>query len=198
MTDQISKELGRNDLFLVDNTANPSPLGLCAFGMTTLALSFHNAGITALSSPVLALALFYGGLAQVIVGIMEWKKNNTFGLLTFGSFGFFWIAFAMLVMLPSSGLAKAPGPAELSVFLGLWGIFALGLFVCSLAMHKVLQITLLALVITFILLVAAEMTGNNVILLAGGAIGILTGALAFFMGFGQVINEVYGKKIVPI
>jgi uncharacterized protein len=166
--------------------------------MTTLALSFHNAGITALSSTILSLALLYGGLAQVIVGIMEWKKNNTFGLLTFGSFGFFWISLATLMMLPATGLAKAPGPAELAVFLGLWGLFSLGIFICTLRMHLTLQLTLLALVITFILLVAAELTSNSMVLLAGGVIGIITGALAFYIGLGQVINEVFGKRMIPV
>jgi len=188
----------RNDLFLTDNTANPAPLGLCAFGMTTLILSIHNMGLTSLASPVIAMAIFFGGLAQVIVGTMEWKKNNTFGLLTFGSFGFFWICFAALLMLPAAGLSKAPGPSELAVFLGLWGIFAFGLFICSLKMHKTLQITLLALVVTFFLLVAAQLTGNSSILVAGGVIGVITGALAFYMGFGQVINEVFGKNLVPL
>jgi succinate-acetate transporter protein len=188
----------RNDLFLTDNTANPAPLGLCAFGMTTLILSIHNMGLTALASPVIAMAIFFGGLAQVIVGTMEWKKNNTFGLLTFGSFGFFWICFAALLMLPAAGMSKSPGPGELAVFLGLWGIFAFGLFICSLKMHKTLQITLLALVVTFFLLVAAQLTGSSMILIAGGVIGVITGALAFYMGFGQVINEVFGNKLAPL
>ncbi|RPI36497.1 MAG: hypothetical protein EHM53_12300, partial [Methanoregulaceae archaeon] len=111
------EEKNRNNLFLNDNTANPAPLGLCAFGMTTILLSVHNAGVTGLSSPILAMALFYGGIAQVIVGIMEWKKNNSFGMLTFGSFGFFWISFAAILMLPVLGLAKGPQPVELAVFL---------------------------------------------------------------------------------
>jgi uncharacterized protein len=192
------EETSRNDLFLIDNTANPSPLGLCAFGMTTLMLSLHNMGVTALASPIIAMAILYGGLAQVIVGIMEWKKNNTFGLLTFGSFGFFWICFATLLMLPALGVSKAPGPSELAVFLGLWGIFAFGLFICSLKMHKTLQITLLALVVTFALLVIAQLTASSTVLILGGVVGVITGAIAFYMGFGQVINEVFGKKLVPL
>jgi succinate-acetate transporter protein len=79
------EEKSRNNLFLIDNTANPAPHGLCAFGMTTLLLSIHNTGVTGLSSPIVAMALFYGGLAQLIVGFMEWKKNNTFGMVTLGS-----------------------------------------------------------------------------------------------------------------
>lgn len=192
------EEKNRNNLFLNDNTANPAPLGLCAFGMTTILLSVHNAGVTALSSPILAMAIFYGGIAQVIVGIMEWKKNNSFGMLTFGSFGFFWISFAAILMLPVLGLAKGPQPVELAVFLALWGIFALGLFICTLKMHRLLQVTLAAVVLLVVLLVAAQLTGSSLVLNAGGVVGIIAGALALYMGMGQVINEIYGSRVLPV
>ena len=192
------EEKNRNNLFLNDNTANPAPLGLCAFGMTTILLSVHNAGFTALSSPILAMAIFYGGIAQVIVGIMEWKKNNSFGMLTFGSFGFFWISFAAILMLPALGLAKGPQPVELAVFLAVWGIFALGLFICTLKMHRLLQVTLAAVVLLVVLLVAAQLTGSSLVLNAGGVVGIIAGALALYMGMGQVINEIYGRRVLPV
>ena len=192
------EDKNRNNLFLNDNTANPAPLGLCAFGMTTILLSLHNAGLTALASPILAMAIFYGGVAQVIVGIMEWKKNNSFGMLTFGSFGFFWISFAALLMLPALGLAKGPQPVELAAFLAIWGIFALGLFICTLAMHRLLQITLAAVVLLVVLLVAAELTGSAPILILGGIVGIIAGGLAFYMGMGQVINEIFGRGVLPV
>ena len=192
------EEKNRNNLFLNDNTANPAPLGLCAFGMTTILLSVHNAGVTALSSPILAMAIFYGGIAQVIVGIMEWKKNNSFGMLTFGSFGFFWISFAAILMLPVLGLAKGPQPVELAVFLAVWGIFALGLFICTLKMHRLLQVTLAAVVLLVVLLVAAQLTGSSLVLNAGGVVGIIAGALALYMGMGQVINEIYGSRVLPV
>jgi hypothetical protein len=192
------EEKNRNNLFLNDNTANPAPLGLCAFGMTTILLSVHNAGLTALSSPILAMAIFYGGIAQVIVGIMEWKKNNSFGMLTFGSFGFFWISFAAILMLPALGLAKGPQPVELAVFLAVWGIFALGLFICTLKMHRLLQVTLAAVVLLVVLLVAAQLTGSSLVLNAGGFVGIIAGALALYMGIGQVINEIYGSRVLPV
>jgi hypothetical protein len=194
----IIEEKNRNNLFLIDNTANPAPLGLCAFGMTTILLSLHNAGLTPLGSPILAMAIFYGGIAQVIVGIMEWKKNNTFGMVTFGSFGFFWISFATLLILPALGLAKAPMPVELAAFLSVWGIFAAGLFICTLKMHRVLQITLMAVVLLVILLVTAQLTGNALILNLGGLVGLVAGVLALYMGMGQVINEVYGNRIFPV
>ena len=192
------EEKNRNNLFLIDSTANPAPLGLCAFGMTTILLSLHNAGFTALASPIIAMALLYGGCAQVIVGIMEWKKNNSFGMLTFGSFGFFWISFATLLMLPALGLAKAPTAVELAAFLAIWGIFALGLFICSLKMHRLLQVTLAAVVLLVVLLVAAQLTGNGLILTLGGVTGIIAGALALYMGMGQVINEIFGSRVLPV
>jgi uncharacterized protein len=182
----------------MDSTANPAPLGLCAFGMTTLLLSLHNAGMIALASPILAMAIFYGGLAQVIVGIMEWKKNNSFGMLTFGSFGFFWISFAALLMIPALGLGKAPGPNELAAFLGVWGIFAFGLFVCTLNMHRLLQVTLAAVVLLVVLLVAAQLTASSTILTLGGIVGIIAGGLALYMGMGQVINEIHGRRVLPV
>jgi uncharacterized protein len=192
------EEKNRNDLFLTDNTANPAPLGLCAFGMTTILLSLHNAGFTALGSPILAMAIFYGGTAQVIAGVMEWKKNNMFGMVTFGSFGFFWISFASLLLIPLLGLAKAPQPIELAAFLSVWGIFAAGLFICTLKMHRVLQVTLFAVVLLVALLVTAQITGNSLILNIGGITGLVAGGLALYIGLGQLINEVYGSRVIPV
>jgi succinate-acetate transporter protein len=193
-----SEEKNRNNLFLNDNTANPAPLGLCAFGLTTILLSFHNAGITSLTSPILAMAIFYGGLAQLIVGVMEWKKNNTFGMLTFGSFGLFWISFASILILPALGLAKGPQPVDLAAFLGVWGILIVGLFICSLKMHRLLQITLAAVVLLVVLLVAAQLTASSLILNIGGITGLIAGGLALYMGIGQVINECHGTRVLPV
>jgi succinate-acetate transporter protein len=192
------EEKSRNNLFLIDSTANPAPLGLCAFGMTTILLSVHNAGITGLTSPIIAMALFYGGLAQLIVGIMEWKKNNTFGMVTFGSFGLFWISFATLLLLPATGLAKAPSSLDLAAFLTVWGILIVGLFICSLKMHRLLQITLAAVVLLVVLLVASSLTGIATIHTLAGIVGIIAGALALYMGIGAVINEIYGSRVVPV
>jgi succinate-acetate transporter protein len=195
---EINEEKNRNNLFLNDNTANPAPLGLCAFGMTTILLSFHNAGITSLTSPILAMAIFYGGLAQLIVGVMEWKKNNTFGMLTFGSFGLFWISFSTILILPALGLAKGPQPVDLAAFLGVWGILIVGLFICSLKMHRLLQVTLAAVVLLVVFLVAAQLTGSSLILNIGGITGLIAGGLALYMGIGQVINECYGTRVLPV
>jgi succinate-acetate transporter protein len=192
------EENNRNNIFLTDNTANPAPLGLCAFGMTTLVLSIHNMGFSALSSPILAMTIFYGGIAQVIAGIMEWKKNNTFGLVTFGSFGFFWISFAAILMIPALNLGKGPSPVDLAFFLGVWGIFALGLFICTLRMHKILCVTLFFVVLLVVVLVAAELTGNALVGQIGGLVGVIAGGLALYIGLGQLINEVFKEKKFPV
>ncbi|NLW75023.1 MAG: acetate uptake transporter [Methanomicrobiales archaeon] len=191
-------ERSRNNIFLVDDTANPAPLGLCAFGMTTILLSLHNAGITAIGSPILAMALFYGGIAQVIAGILEWKKNNTFGMVTFGSFGFFRISFAFILLLPKMNLIGAPTNPELAAFLGVWGLFALGLFICTFRMHRVLQVTLFFVVLLVALLVLNELTGIAMLGIFGGYVGCIAGLLALYIGMGQVINEVFGERIFPV
>ncbi len=194
----VNEETNRNNIFLMDQTANPAPLGLCAFGTTTILLSLWNAGVIGITSPIFAMAIFYGGLAQIMAGLMEWKKNNNFGFLTFVSFGFFWMTFAGVLMLPALGLAKAPGPADLAAFLAVWGIVAFGLLICTLNMHRSLQVTVLAVFLTIVLLVAAELTESGLVKLAAGLMGILAGALAIYIGLAQVINEVHNRKIIPV
>src|SRR5437868_14673850 len=114
-----------------NGTANPAPLGLCAFGMTTVLLNFHNAGFFELNSMILAMGIFYGGLAQVIAGIIESKKNNTFGLTAFTSYGFFWLSLVGLIVMPKFGWGAAPSDAAMSAYLGIWGVFTLFLFFCT-------------------------------------------------------------------
>jgi succinate-acetate transporter protein len=119
-------------------------------------------------------------------------------MLTFGSFGFFWISFAAIMMLPALGLAKAPGPVDLAAFLGVWALLILGLFVCTLKMHRLLAFTLFMVLLLAVLLVAAQLTGSTLILNLGGVSGLIAGLLALYMGVGQVINEVYGSKVLPV
>src|SRR5580698_2652600 len=111
-----------------DGIASPAPLGLCAFGMTTVLLNLHNAGFFEMNSMILAMGIFYGGLAQVIAGIIESKKNNTFGLTAFTSYGFFWLSLVALLVMPKLGWVDAtPGPAMVA-YLIIWGVFTLLLF----------------------------------------------------------------------
>ena len=196
--DTVIDEKSRNNLFLMDNTANPAPLGLCAFGMTTILLSIHNSGVTNLSSAIVSMMLMYGGLAQVIVGIMEWKKNNTFGMLTFISFGLFWITFALILILPVIGFAISPTEVDIGVFLSAWAILVAGLFVCTFKMFMILRMTFASLLIVFILLAMANLTGITGLFLFAGFLGVITGVLAMYLGIGAVINDVFGRRILPV
>src|ERR1700750_2386743 len=122
-----------------DGTANPAPLGLCAFGMTTVLLNFHNAGFFELNSMILAMGIFYGGIAQVIAGIIEAKKNNTFGLTAFTSYGLFWLSLVALVVMPKMGWIAAPSESSMVAYLSMWGVFTLLLFFGTLKLNRALQ-----------------------------------------------------------
>src|SRR6476469_5184933 len=89
-----------------DTTGNPAPLGLLGFGMTTVLLNFHNAGFYEINSMILAMGIFYGGIAQIIAGVMEWRKGNTFATTAFTSYGFFWLTLVALILLPKLGWAN--------------------------------------------------------------------------------------------
>src|SRR5262245_43149205 len=139
-------------LQIKDVTANPAPLGLLAFGMTTVLLNLHNAGFFELNSMILAMGLCYGGLAQVIAGIMEWKKGNTFATTAFISYGFFWLSLVALLLLPATGAAKAPDATAMTAYLAMWGLFTAGLFVGTLKINRALQVVFATLVVLFFLL----------------------------------------------
>lgn len=188
----------QNSMIIQDTTSNPAPLGLCGFALTTVLLNIHNAGFFGLDTMILAMGIFYGGLAQVIVGIMEWKKNNTFGTVAFTSYGFFWIALVALILMPKMGLGEAPSHIAMGCFLGVWGIFSIPLFICTFKLNKALQLVFGTLVLLFFMLTVADFTGNAALKHAAGWEGILCGALAFYAAMAQVINEVFGREVCPL
>jgi succinate-acetate transporter protein len=181
-----------------DNTANPAPLGLLAFGMTTVLLNLHNAGLYELNAMILAMGIFYGGTAQVIAGIMEWKKNNTFGTTAFISYGFFWLTLAALIVLPKLGLAASASGMAMASFLGLWGFFTLLMFIGTLKLSKALQVVFGTLVVLFALLAVGDATGNALLKKIAGYEGLVCGFSAIYTGMAQVLNEVYGRTILPL
>jgi succinate-acetate transporter protein len=185
-------------LQLRDNSANPAPLGLLAFGMTTVLLNLHNAGIFELNSMILAMGIFYGGLAQVIAGIMEWKKNNTFGLTAFVSYGFFWLSLVALIVMPKLGWSDPSSATGMIWYLILWGFFTFLMFIGTLKLSRALQVVFATLTILFFLLAIGDATGNTGIKLFAGYEGIFCGASAIYTGIAQVLNEVYGKVVFPL
>ncbi len=181
-----------------DGTANPAPLGLCAFGMTTVLLNFHNAGFFEMNSMILAMGLFYGGLAQVIAGIIEAKKNNTFGLTAFTSYGFFWLSLVGLILMGKWGWIDKPSDNAMVAYLAVWGLFTFCLFFGTLRLNKALQFVFGSLTILFILLATGDATGSDSIKHLAGYEGIICGLSAIYTGIANVLNEVYGKTVLPI
>ena len=169
-----------------------------AFGMTTVLLNFHNAGFYGLGSMILAMGIFYGGSAQVIAGIMEWKKGNTFGTLAFTSYGFFWLSLVALVIMPKMGLIGGARQMNMVAYLAIWGFFTLGLFIGTLKLTKALQVVFITLVILFFLLAIGEYTGSASIKHIAGYEGIFCGLSAMYTSLAQVLNEVYGKTVLPL
>jgi Predicted membrane protein len=187
---------------IVTKLANPAPLGLLGFGVTTVLLNLVNAGVFGLDTVVLAMGLAYGGLAQVIVGIMEYRNGNTFGTVAFSSYGLFWWSLVALILLPKStvfpGLA-APSTASMAAYFLLWGLFTLGMFFGTLKANRALQFVFLSLAILFFLLTTRELIGNpqwfNTIC---GVEGVIVGFSAVYLGIAEVLNEAHQKTILPI
>ena len=182
----------------LDMTANPAPLGLIAFGMTTVLLNLHNAGFFGLGSMILAMGIFYGGLAQVIAGIEEWKKNNTFGATAFTSYGLFWMTLVAILVLPKMGLAEASDKTAMAAYLAMWGLFTLVMFIGTLKANQALQLVFGTLTILFFLLALGDATGNGTITVIAGFEGILCGFVAIYAGLAQVLNEMYKKTVAPL
>jgi hypothetical protein len=181
-----------------DNTSNPAPLGLFGFGMTTVLLNLANAGVFSLTSMVLAMGIFYGGIAQVIAGVMEWKKNNMFGAVAFTSFGFFWLTVVGLLVMPTMNWAAAADKNGMVAFFTLWGLFTLFMFVATLKINRALQVVFATLVILFALLALHEATGSSGLGKFAGYEGILCGASAIYAAVAQIWNEYYGRAVLPL
>ena len=182
-----------------DTTGNPAPLGLLGFGMTTVLLNFHNAGFFELNTMILAMGICYGGIAQVIAGIMEWKKGNTFATTAFISYGLFWLSLVALIVLTKLGWATATNDQAMAAYLFMWGLFTLVMFIGTLRLHIAGQIVFGSLTLLFFLLAYGDYTNAS----AGfkhftGYEGIFCGFSAIYTGLAQVLNELYGKVILPL
>ncbi len=192
---------------LITKLANPAPLGLLGFGITTVLLNLVNAGAFPADTMILAMGLAYGGLAQVIVGIMEFRKGNTFGTVAFTSYGLFWWSLVLLLVLPQlsffSGFS-APSAAAMAAYFTMWGIFTFGMFFGTLKSNRALQFVFISLTILFFMLTIRELTGNPV--LTGtitfntitGIEGVICGLSAVYLGIAEVINEANQKTVLPI
>jgi uncharacterized protein len=181
-------------------TGNPAPLGLMGFGMTTVLLNLHNAGLYPLNSMILGMGIFYGGIAQVIAGVMEWKKGNTFAATAFTSYGAFWLTLVTMIILPKTtlGLSAADAHAAMPAFLGMWGLFTAVLFIGTLRLNRALQVVFASLTILFALLALGDALDNKSLTVIAGWEGLFCGASAIYAALAQVLNEVYGRTVLPL
>jgi succinate-acetate transporter protein len=184
-----------------EKLANPAPLGLLAFGLTTVLLNLSNAGIFGNGlSMILAMGLAYGGLAQIIVGTMEFRKGNTFGTVAFSSYGFFWWSLVSLILLPKlPGLGLlAPDANAMAAYFFMWGLFTFVMFFGTLKANRAIQFVFMSLSILFFLLAAQALNGNATLLKITGYEGVICGLSAVYLGLAEVLNEAHGKAFLPI
>jgi succinate-acetate transporter protein len=179
--------------------ANPAPLGLAGFGLTTVLLSCINAGLipAAGATAVVPLAFAFGGLAQIIAGVLEFVNGNTFGMVAFTSYGCFWWWYSFMVWTIGAGWIKAPEPVAVAVALGLWGVFTLYMWVSTFRANKGVWTVFLLLSATFFLLSAGDF-GIAAAKTLGGYVGIVTGTAALYVSFAEVTNGAFGRTIVPL
>ncbi len=184
-----------------EKLANPAVLGLTCFGMTTVLLNLHNAGLFKQDASILAMGIFLGGMAQIIAGIMEYKKGNTFGTTAFTAYGSFWLTLVFIIIAkPYIGerLALEIGNKGFAWYLFLWGVFTTLLLIGTFKVNRILQFVFATLVVLFFLLAISFGWGNTDLLKVAGVIGIICGSSAIYLAIAELLNEMYGKTIMPI
>ena len=180
--------------------ADPGPLGLAAFAMTTFVLSMFNSNLVSDSgeSVVFGLALAYGGIAQLLAGMWEFRTGNTFGALAFSSFGAFWISLFVFEVffagsIPAADLGHAAG-----VYLWAWAIFTSYMFIASLRTTGAVALVFILLAITFVLLAIGASGAHENVTHWGGYFGLATAAAAWYASFAAVTNSTFGRTVMPV
>jgi hypothetical protein len=183
--------------------ADPGPLGLAGFALTTFVLSFFNAGLAPASGEpiVFGLAIAYGGLAQLLAGMWEFRTGNTFGAVAFTSYGAFWLSFFAFALwfeklLPAKDLGV--GGHAVGLYLIAWGIFTAYMFVASLRTTAAVALVFILLAVTFFVLGIGQVNGDADIIKAGGYIGIATAIAAWYASFAAVTNATFGRTVMPV
>jgi uncharacterized protein len=180
--------------------ADPGPLGLAGFAMTTFVLSMFNADLVSEGGEpvVLGLALAYGGIAQLLAGMWEFRTGNTFGAVAFSSFGAFWISFWALVTFFEDAIPAENVGAAVGLYLWAWAIFTAYMFVASLRTTGAVALVFFLLTITFILLGAGNSGENENVVNWGGYIGLATAVAAWYASFAAVVNSTFGRTVAPV
>ena len=180
--------------------ADPGPLGLAAFAMTTFVLSMFNADLVSRSgeSVTLGLALAYGGIAQVLAGMWEFRTGNTFGAVAFTSYGAFWISFWAFVQFYAAGIPAADAGHAVGLYLIAWGIFTSYMFIASLRTTGAIALVFILLVVTYFLLGIGNANGSDSLVKAGGWVGLATAIAAWYASFAAVTNATFGRLVLPV
>src|SRR3954463_14264625 len=180
--------------------ANPAPLGLAAFALTTFVLRMFHAGLVSAGGEpiVFGLALAYGGLAQVLAGMWEFRTGNTFGATAFTSYGAFWLSFWAFVQFFEDKVPKADAGHAVGLYLIAWGIFTSYMFVASLRTTGAIALVFILLAVTFIVLGIGNSGGNDSIIKLGGWIGLATALAAWYASFAEVTNATFGRTVFPV
>lgn len=175
---------------------NPAPLGLLGFGLTTILLNIHNAGIISLNITIIAMGIALGGLAQIIAGILEFKLNNNFGGTAFTAYGLFWIS--LVLIWTNEYEMVAADKTSMGFYLLLWGIFTAFMFIGTLKHNTNSKITFGTLMVLFFLLAIGDFANSAVVTQIAGYVGIFGGASALYGTVAQILNEEYGKVVLPL
>jgi succinate-acetate transporter protein len=180
--------------------ADPGPLGLAGFALTTFVLSMFNAGLVSKAGEpvVLGVALAYGGIAQFAAGMWEFRTGNTFGAVAFTSYGAFWVSFWALITFFAPTIPPEHAAAAVGLFLISWGIFTAYMFVASLRTTAAVALVLFLLTITFLLLGIGNAGEHEGMIEVGGWTGLLTAAAAWYASFAAVINSTFGRTVLPV
>lgn len=180
--------------------ADPGALGTAAFAVTTFVLSIFNAGIlpTSLEPVVFGLALFYGGLVQLIAGVIEFFKNSTFGAVVFCSYAGFWMSFWYYVTFVAPRLPKESAHTATGIFLLAWTLLTVYLTVAASRVHRAMLITFVLLLITFIMLTVGALAGATAATRIGGWLGIVTACAAWYLSAASVLSSTFGRPMLPL
>jgi succinate-acetate transporter protein len=180
--------------------ADPAPLGLAAFALTTFVLSMFNADLVDRRSlpVVLGLALAYGGGAQLLAGMWEFRKGNTFGATAFSSYGAFWISYWAYVTFFAKDVPAAQAGSAAGLFLIAWGIFTTYMWLASLRTTAAVSLVFLLLAVTFIVLGIGEAGGNDSVVKLGGWLGLATAVAAWYASFAGVTNFTFKREVLPV
>jgi uncharacterized protein len=186
--------------FVPSPLADPGPLGLAAFALTTFVLSMINAGLVSdTAEPVVfGLALTYGGLAQLLAGMWEFRTGNTFGAVAFTSYGAFWLSFWAFVQFYADSVPKAETGAAVGLYLIAWGIFTAYMFIASLRTTAAIALVFILLTATFVILGIGDAGGSSGMTKLGGFIGLATALAAWYASFAGVTNATFGRVVLPV